>query len=220
MYFEVTHPNTNPAAQGLTSLNICFGKLSEAFDDREVAGELENAQHVSLEANVSPFPFIFFNLSGFSILLVTTCLLRGLFTKHIYHGTKMTYDTKTISCTIRATYYAKTTWISWKTKRSSGWQWWNKGLCYCIITRRQCVHIFSQWFSCEYLSLSPFFVPLNLCPVKLIKLLGSRMQPFRASYIAILASKGGISRKWMVANSVPNKAQSKKMAQHSRIPEI
>ena len=43
--------------------------------------ELENDQHVSLQANVSRFPFIFFNLSGFSTLLVTTCLLRGLFTR-------------------------------------------------------------------------------------------------------------------------------------------
>ena len=42
--------------------------------------ELENDQHVSLEANVFRFPFIFFNLSGFRTLLVTTCLLRGLFT--------------------------------------------------------------------------------------------------------------------------------------------
>ena len=36
-------------------------------------------QQVSPEANVSRFPFIFFNLSGFSTLLVTTCLLKGLF---------------------------------------------------------------------------------------------------------------------------------------------
>ena len=42
--------------------------------------ELENDQHVSLEANVSLFPFIFFNLSGLSTLLVTTyLLLKGLF---------------------------------------------------------------------------------------------------------------------------------------------
>ena len=47
---------------------------------KEVVRELENDQHVSLEANVSQFPFIFFNLTGFSSLLVTTCLLRGLFT--------------------------------------------------------------------------------------------------------------------------------------------
>ena len=33
---------------------------------------------VSLDANVTRFPFIFFNLSGFSILLVTTCPLRRL----------------------------------------------------------------------------------------------------------------------------------------------
>ena len=36
-----------------------------------------------------------------------------------HHGTIMIYGTKTILCTIRAPYYAKTTWNSWKTKRSS-----------------------------------------------------------------------------------------------------
>ena len=46
-------------------------------------GKKLHDQHVSPEANVSRFPFIFFNLSGFSTLLVTTCLLKGLF---IYHG--------------------------------------------------------------------------------------------------------------------------------------
>ena len=81
--------------------------------------EVVRNQHVSLEANVSRFPFIFFNLSGFSNLLVTACLLRVLFTYDFYHGTTMIYNTKTISCTIGATYYGKTTWISWKTKRSS-----------------------------------------------------------------------------------------------------
>ena len=49
--------------------------------------ELKNDQYVSLEANVSRFPFMFFSLSGFIMI----------------HGTK------TISCTIRATYEAKTT---------------------------------------------------------------------------------------------------------------
>ena len=53
--------------------------------------------------------FYFFTLSEFSILLVTTCLLRGLFAKDIYHGTVMMQGTKTISCPIRATYYAKIT---------------------------------------------------------------------------------------------------------------
>ena len=33
-----------------------------------------------IEDNISRFPSIFFSLSGFSILLVTTYLLRGLFT--------------------------------------------------------------------------------------------------------------------------------------------
>ena len=54
---------------------------------KEVVSELENYQHVSPETNVSHFPFIFFNLSGFSTLLVTTCLLRGIFTPDFYHGT-------------------------------------------------------------------------------------------------------------------------------------
>ena len=70
---------------------------------KEVVRELENYQHVSPEANVSDFPFIFFNLSGLSTLLVTTCLLR-LFTQDFYHGTTMIDNTKTISCTVRATY--------------------------------------------------------------------------------------------------------------------
>ena len=85
---------------------------------KEAVRELENCQHVSPEAYVSLFPFIFFNLSGFSTLLVTTCLLR-LFTQDFYHGTTMIDNTKTRSCTVRATYYARTTWISWKTTHSS-----------------------------------------------------------------------------------------------------
>ena len=80
-YFEFSHPNTDPAGQGLTSVKFCLGKLSEACGDKEVARELENDQHVSLEANVSRFSFIFFNLPGFSILLVTTPLLRGYLPK-------------------------------------------------------------------------------------------------------------------------------------------
>ena len=47
---------------------------------KEVVRELGNDQHVSVEANVFRFPFIFFNLSGFGTLRVTTFLLRGLFT--------------------------------------------------------------------------------------------------------------------------------------------
>ena len=69
---------------------------------------VENDQHVSLEDNVSRFPFIFFNLSGFSILL-NHMSSQGVFTKDIYHGTVTIYDTKTISSTIRATCYARPT---------------------------------------------------------------------------------------------------------------
>ena len=65
----------------------------------------------ALKPNVSRFPFIFFNLSGFSILL-SHMSSQGVFSKDIYYGTVMIYDTKTISCTIRATYYVRTALIS------------------------------------------------------------------------------------------------------------
>ena len=45
---------------------------------------------------------------------------RGLFTEDIYHGTIMIYDTKTISCTIRATWYVL------ENKTQLSWQLWNK----------------------------------------------------------------------------------------------
>ena len=70
---------------GLTSVNFSITKLSDAQRAhlnlwlKEVVRELENDQHVSPETIVSHFPFIFFNLSGFSTLLVTNCLPR-LFT--------------------------------------------------------------------------------------------------------------------------------------------
>ena len=56
----------------------------------------------ALKPNVSQFPIIFFNLSAYSILL-NHMSSQGVFSKDIYHGTEMIYDTKTISCTIRAT---------------------------------------------------------------------------------------------------------------------
>ena len=52
---------------------------------------------------------LFSSSSGLTILLLTTCLLRGLFTQDIYNGTVMINDTKTISCIIRATYQTKIT---------------------------------------------------------------------------------------------------------------
>ena len=75
---------------------------------KKVVRKLENDEHVSLEVNVSLYPFMCFNYSGFSILLNYTSS-QEVFRKEIYHGTIMIYDTKTISCTIRPTYYAKTT---------------------------------------------------------------------------------------------------------------
>ena len=62
----------------------------------------------ALKPNVSLFLFIFFNLSGFSILL-NHMSSQGVFSKDINHGIVMVYDTKTISCTMTATYYARTT---------------------------------------------------------------------------------------------------------------
>ena len=105
--FFVSHPNTNPAQHGLTSVNFGITKLSDAQRARLNLWSKEVYQHVSPEANVSHFPFIFFNLSGFSTLVVTKCLLR-LFTQDFYHGTTMIGNTKTILCTVRATYYART----------------------------------------------------------------------------------------------------------------
>ena len=64
----------------------CFCFTNGYMSDDQRARVKEVYQHVSPEANVSHFPFIFFNLSGFITLLVTTCLLR-LFTQGFYHGT-------------------------------------------------------------------------------------------------------------------------------------
>ena len=63
----VSHPDTNPADQGLTSVNFSITKLSDAQRAhlwwKEVVRELENYQHVSPEANVSRF---YFNTTQFS----------------------------------------------------------------------------------------------------------------------------------------------------------
>ena len=65
----------------------------------------------ALKLNVSLFAFIFFNRSGLSTLL-NHMSFQGVSSKDIYHDTAMIYDVKTISCTIRATYYERTTSIS------------------------------------------------------------------------------------------------------------
>ena len=96
----------------------CHFRFCDLFLQPKLNVAKINYQHVSPKANVSHFPFIFFSLSGFNTLLVTTCLLR-LFTQDFYHSTTMIDNTKTISCTVRATYYARITWISWKTTHSS-----------------------------------------------------------------------------------------------------
>ena len=103
----VSHPNTNPAQQGSELRYYKAYKAVRSQRARLNSWSREVYQHVSPETSVSHFPFIFFNLSGFSTLLVTTCLLR-LFTQDFYHGTTMIDNTKTISRTVRATYYART----------------------------------------------------------------------------------------------------------------
>ena len=87
MYFEVSHPDTNPAETGTNFSERLLWKgvrdseyTLKLVVKKEVVRELENDQHVSLVASVSLFPFISLHLSGFSILLVTACLLSGLFT--------------------------------------------------------------------------------------------------------------------------------------------
>ena len=70
--------------------------------------KLSSINMSDLKPNVSRFPFIFCNFSGFRILL-NHMSSQGVFSKDIYHGTVMIYDTKIVSCTIKATYYARTT---------------------------------------------------------------------------------------------------------------
>ena len=117
IFFLSSLQTLNPAGEGLASVNFSITKLSDAQRARLNLWWKEVYQHVSPEANVSHFPFIFLNLSGFSSLLVTTCLLR-LFTQGCYHGTTMIDNTKTISCTVRATYYARTDFF----RRTNVWE--------------------------------------------------------------------------------------------------
>ena len=62
--FLVNHPDTNPAGQGETLVNFSITNLSEARRARLNLCRKEVYQHVSPEANVSHFPFLFFNLTG------------------------------------------------------------------------------------------------------------------------------------------------------------
>ena len=71
-------------------MNVCLGKMSEA------QGKCLNMSALKLM-----FLDFFFLLNHRSS--------QGVFSKDIYHGTIMIYDTKTISCTIRGIYYTKTT---------------------------------------------------------------------------------------------------------------
>ena len=98
---------------------FCRGKLSDAQSTRQICCKKE------VEGNVMSA-----SKPMFTILLIHMPF-QGVFTKDIYHGTIMIFETKTILCTIRATYYAKTTWISWKQNAAQS--------SYCTNTRTQCV---------------------------------------------------------------------------------
>ena len=58
---------TPTAGLNFNEVLLRLGVHAKISGEKEVVRELENDQHVSLEANVSCLPFIFFNLSGFSI---------------------------------------------------------------------------------------------------------------------------------------------------------
>ena len=61
---------------------------------------------------LKPMFLDFLSFSSVFLGLVFYVSSQGVFGKDIYHDTIMINDTKTISCTISATYYAKTTSIS------------------------------------------------------------------------------------------------------------
>ena len=120
------HPDTNPAGEALTSVNLCLGKLSEA-------------QSASLEANISRFPFIFFNL-----FIESHVFSGGIYQRHLqWHYN----DTKTISCTITVLVYSCITQRKLESpKKQNAGQLTvmekNIVSSYCTTTRTQCVPIF------------------------------------------------------------------------------
>ena len=105
--------------------------------------ELNNDRHVSPEANVSRFPFILFNLSGFSTLLVTTSLLRG----YLLKISTMALQRYKIPKQYRALLELHITQSQLESpgrKHAAQLTIWNKSLCYFTTTRKQCVPAFAK----------------------------------------------------------------------------
>ena len=76
LLFLVSHLNTNPAQQGLTSVKFSITRLSDSQRAhlwcKAVVRELENYQHVSPEANVSRFSFICYSSENGMLYFNTT----------------------------------------------------------------------------------------------------------------------------------------------------
>ena len=101
----VTHPNTNPAQQGLTSVNFGITKLSDGSE-----GTLKLVVKRSLstcQPRSQCFSLPIYFLRSFWVQYFASNHMSSQ-TQDFYHGTTMIDNTKTTSCTVRATYYART----------------------------------------------------------------------------------------------------------------
>ena len=114
--------------------------------------EFGNDQHFSLEANVSRLPFItqsfwVYYFSSNHMSSQGAIYLR----RQPWHYNDLLYQT--ISCAIKATYYAKTTWIPWKTKRSTVDSY---GIKHCVKLLHCHMYAMSTYFLCKinHISLS------------------------------------------------------------------
>ena len=99
--------------------------------------KIGNDQHVSLEANVFGFPFIFFNLSGFSNLLV----LNHISSQGAIYLRLLPYTIPKQYCVLLELYIE----LEYPGRQNAAQLTiWNKALCYCTTTRTRCVSIFSK----------------------------------------------------------------------------
>ena len=93
----------------------------------------------ALKPNVSGFPFISFNRSGFSILL-NDISSQGVSSKDVYIGSVMIYDTKQYRVLLELHITQGQLESPEKTKRSSVDSYGKKTLSsYCTTTLTQCV---------------------------------------------------------------------------------
>ena len=84
---------------------------AQSFGEKEVVRELENDQQVSLEANVSRFSFIFYNLSGIKYFTSNHRSSQGaIYQRHLpWHYNDIRHQNDIVLRLIRATYYPKLT---------------------------------------------------------------------------------------------------------------